>query len=464
MAQLSLERTDSLLAGTGFSAPLPYRRNPLNFEIIYNYPPANHVPVWQDQTAAPAFTGAAPRGIYVHIPFCTATCTYCHYTRKRLDAPEEADRYVKALGKEAVLWRNACGGASQPLEILTVFVGGGTPTILSAKQIEVVTSLLRETFGASKLQEYTWEASPETIVGEDAAKLAVLHAASVNRLSIGVQTFDERLLQICGRNHSPAQIHEAYERAREAGFDNINLDLIYALPTQTYADWKQTLDLSVEMAPQSISIHQLRLKAGTSMYNAYAADSGAIPDEKSRLRMLAMAHLLLGDAGYVPIECELFVKDHRYDHQHQMDKWVRFHDLIGIGPAAYGYLADTTYFNYLSSKDYYAAIEAGRLPIWRAEKLPKDVRKARALVLGLMFYRGLDKAWYEQAFGEPVEATYEALLTRLAHEGLIETVDDHIQLTLKGSFYSPEVRKEFYLPQHRGGPGPFGSYFEDFAF
>lgn len=460
----TIDLADGLLAHAGLATRPPYTRDPLNFEIIYNYPPANHVPVWQDKTATPDFTGAAPRGLYVHIPFCTATCTYCHYTRKLLETPEEADRYVQALGREALLWGEVCGGASRPFDILTLFVGGGTPTILSAKQIETVTSLLREAFNVSQPQEYTWESSPETIVGEDAAKLKVLHDASVNRLSIGVQTFEERLLQVCGRNHSPVQVREAFRRAREIGFENINLDLIYALPTQTYADWRRTLDRTVEMAPESISIHQLRLKAGTPMYDAYAAVPGAIPGEQSRLRMLAMAHLLLGDAGYVPIECELFVKDHRYDHQHQMDKWVRFYDLIGIGAAAYGYLADTTYFNYLHANDYYAAIQSRRLPIWRAGKLSKDVRKARALVLGLMFYQGLDKAWYEEAFGEPVEATYGALLTRLTTEGWVETKDEHICLTTKGWFYSPEVRKEFYLPQHRGGPGPFGSYFPDFAF
>jgi oxygen-independent coproporphyrinogen-3 oxidase len=443
-----------------------FRRNPLDFEIIYNYPPANHTPIVTGD-ALPCFSKGTPTGIYIHIPFCTNTCSYCHYTRKKLDSFHEADEYVDAVRIEMQKWRRSID-ARFGEDIRTIFVGGGTPTILTEKQIIAITDALYKVYQIEdpfRLEEYTWEASPETIIEQNSGKLKILLDVGVNRLSIGVQAFDDRLLAVCERSHSNTQAKKALEEARNKGFSNINIDLIYGLPEQSISDWVESLEETIRQSPESISVHQLRIKSHTPMHERLISAPAQFPSEKTCFRMAALAHVFSGENGYVALENDIFVKHpSKHDHKHQKDKWVRFQNLLGIGAAAYGYLNDISYFNFLTKKDYLQAINSDRLPVWRAKSLSLEEKKARALVLGLTFYEGLSKELYRKNFNEKVEETYGDLLVRLIQDGLIEVNDHYIRLTKKGGFFSPEIRREFYLQEHLKGPGSFGSYFPRFNF
>jgi oxygen-independent coproporphyrinogen III oxidase len=445
---------------------LVFERNPLDFEIIYNYPPANHTPIVLANNL-PNFSKGKPTGIYIHIPFCTKTCSYCHYTRKDLESINEIDEYVSALKLEMENWHHTIDDQIGK-DIKTIFVGGGTPTILTEKQIVTVTDAINNIYeipNSHKLGEYTWEASPETIIGENIGKLKILLEAGVNRLSLGMQAFDDRLLTICERSHSKSQAIKSFEIARSIGFSNINIDLIYSLPEQSISDWAATIRETINLSPESISIHQLRIKQNTPMYDRLLNDLSRFPTQEICFDMLGLAHDLLDNAGYVAIENDLFVKDlKKHDHRHQKNKWVRFEDILGIGAGAYGYLDEITYFNYLTRKQYYDAIKRGQLPVWRAKTLTLREQKARMMILGLTFYEGVSKELYRIKFRENVEDNYCKLLDRLKDDGLIEVTDKQIRLTKKGGFFSPEIRKEFYLKEHQDGPGPFGSYFPNFGF
>ena len=336
--------------------------------------------------------------------------------------------------------------------------------VMSTHQIERLAKGLASTFGitdVSRLREYTWEASPETFLGNQAEKLHALHELGVNRLSIGIQSFEPHLLELCERKHTSEQAEEAYQLARNAGFSNINMDFIYGLPTQTLQDWANTLEKITRLRPQSVSIHQLRVKSGTRIYDEFL---GHLPGDDVRMTMLAMAHIVLKDSGYAAIDIDTFILAPENDHQHQKDKWVRFNDLLGIGPAAYGFLDNTTYFNYLHESGYHLAIDGERLPIWRAKKLTLAEQKERTLVMGLAFYEGVSKKVYESMFNEAIDVTFGPLVSLLESERLIETVGDSIHLTMKGGFFSPEVRGLFFLSGDSGADRHSGSYFRDFAY
>lgn len=445
---------------------LCYNRDPLNFEIIYNYPPANYIPIIEKNNL-PCFGNISPTGVYVHIPFCTNTCSYCHYTRKHLESVTEIDKYIAAIKLEMAIWRNMVDINSSKC-FKTIFVGGGTPTILTEKHLIDITNYINDLFfkqDFSNLEEYTWEASPETIVGIYEDKLKILIDAGVNRLSIGVQSFDDQLLRVCERSHSNNQSIKAVEAARNAGFSNINIDLIFGLPEQSILNWITTLNKTINLSPESISIHQLRIKQNTPMFEILLKDATIFPNQKFCFDMLQLAHELFSEAGYIAIENDVFVKNiYKYDHKHQKNKWVKFEDLLGIGAGAYGYINDITYFNHLTKNKYYESIKSNQLPIWRSKRLTLHEKKARVMVLGLTFYEGISKEFYRYNFNENIEESYGELLDILKHAGLIEITDQHVRLTKKGGGVSPEIRKEFYLKEHYNGPGAFGSYFQKFNF
>lgn len=458
--------TNSFTNCSSSTVHLPYNRDPLNFEIIYNYPPANHIPL-VDINSFPNFGNISPTGIYIHIPFCSNTCSYCHYTRKKLENFNEIDNYIEAIQIEIQNWHKLIAIESEKY-IKTIFLGGGTPTILTKNQIIKLISYINKFFlthNLNKLEEFTWEASPETIIGINKEKLKILFDSGVNRLSIGVQSFNDRLLRLCERSHTKDQAVVAFETARNAGFININIDIIFGIPNQSISDWIATINDTISLSPESVTIHQLRIKQNTPIFEKLSKTSLKFLNQKNCFDMLQLAHKLFSEAGYIAIENDVFVKntlDHY--HKHQKNKWVKFEDLLGIGASAYGYLNNISYFNYLTKKQYYESIKSGQLPIWRSKLLTLQERKARSMVLGLTFYEGISKEFYRINFNENIEESYSELLNKLINNGLIEITDQHIRLTQKGGWISPEIRKEFYLKEHRNGPGTFGSYFQDFKF
>ncbi len=313
---LILERAKQFIVENGLdSLPVWLRRDLEQFEIVYNYPLANDVRVLPLNSGLPSFKRANPTGIYVHVPFCAGTCSYCHYTRTELLSLLQIDSFLDSLLMEMALWSKVLPEGFGK-RIQTVFIGRGTPTVISSRQIERLAKALVQTFGitdVSRLREYTWEASPETLLESRVEKLHAMRGLGVNRLSMGVQSFEPRLIELCGRKHTAEQAEEAYQLARNAGFSNINMDFIYGLPSQTLQDWANTLETIARLRPQSVSIHQLRVKPGTGIYNEYRR---RLPGDDVRITMLAMAHVVLTDSGYIAIDNDAFVLAPEYDHQH----------------------------------------------------------------------------------------------------------------------------------------------------
>ena len=358
-----------------------------------------------------------PLALYIHVPFCASKCAYCDFASF---PGREGDwaRYFKALWGEIDAWRPRLSG----YQAVTAFFGGGTPTLVPAECIAGTLERLRDAVSFAKGAEITVEGNPGTLTPE---KLAACRRAGVNRLSLGAQSFDDALLASLGRAHTSAQIGEAVAMAREAGFDNINLDLMYALPGQDMARWKASLDAAVALGAAHISAYSLIVEEGTPMARRVAAGEAALPDDDAVNAMQREAVARLARAGYGRYEISNYARPGR-ECRHNMAYWTRG-EYLGLGCAAHSLLGDRRFHNPEGLDDYLAGGRA-----LDAQKLTRRDAMEETLMLSTRTARGLDTAAWARAFGAPFEKGRENALRRLAEGGLIEMNDGFMRLTLRG--------------------------------
>ena len=363
------------------------------------------------------FTPHSPLSLYIHVPFCAAKCAYCDFASY---PGREADwaRYFDALWAEMAGWQGRLDGR----EVVTAFIGGGTPTLVPAEYIAQTLDHARRLAPFAGDAEITIEGNPGTLTPR---KLAVCRAAGVNRLSLGAQSFDDGLLRSLGRIHTAAQIGEAVEMARAAGFDNINLDLMYALPGQTAQQWRETLDAAVALDVEHISAYSLIVEDGTPMAARVASGAAALPDDDAVNAMQREAVARLARAGYARYEISNYARRGR-QCRHNLVYWNRG-DYLGLGCAAHS-LLDGVRFNNPASLD--AWLSGGRRE--NVQRLTPEDAAEETVMLSTRTARGLDLAAWEADFGRPFAAGREAALVRLEKGGFIEIQGGFLRLTLRG--------------------------------
>lgn len=380
--------------------------------------------------------GEQPLGLYVHVPFCVRKCTYCDFLSASA-TPATQQRYVAALKREIEVMASRPELIGRPF--VTLFVGGGTPTVLPPQDLADIVSLCLRSFnfdGApDAAPEVTVEANPGTIT---VAGLARLRAAGANRLSLGVQSFDRQLLGTLGRIHTPAGACAAVAAARAAGFDNVNLDLMFGLPGQSLAQWAATLDLAVDLAPEHISAYSLIVEAGTPLRDRIVGGQLDLPDEATEAEMYDVVIERLGHAGYRHYEISNFAKPGR-QARHNLIYWHN-EDYLGLGLGAWSYLprpgggrvrdADTRDLD-----AYCTALERGQLPP-RCDAEPPDRRDemVETVIMGLRLTDGLDLARFSQRFAVGLDDAFPGVRARLEAQGLVTIVDHHLRLTQRGLF------------------------------
>ena len=361
-----------------------------------------------------------PLSIYIHIPFCIRKCAYCDFASWPC---READfgRYFDALNGEIARWSGDTehGRLRERFSIETIFIGGGTPTAPPAEYIADVLRRCGEIAPVAPDAEITLEGNPGTLTPE---KLETYRRAGVNRLSLGAQSFDDALLRSLGRIHTAAQIGEAVAMARAAGFDNLNLDLMYGLPGQTMARWLDTLDAATALAPQHLSAYSLIVEPGTPM--AERVDSGAavVPDDDAVNAMQRAAIDRLAEAGYRRYEISNYARP-GFESRHNLTYWLRG-DYLGLGCAAHSMLDDTRFHNPATLEAYLR-----REGPEEVERLNRLDRMEETLMLSTRLTRGLDLKRWRRDFGADLAGPG---LDRLAQAGLISIVDDHLRLTRRG--------------------------------
>jgi oxygen-independent coproporphyrinogen-3 oxidase len=377
--------------------------------------------------AVPAPSGDGRAGLYVHIPFCRTKCVYCDFNcyagQNHLIAP-----YVDALARELELYGEAGWHA------VTLYLGGGTPSLLEPPQVARVVGVAREMLRLPQDAEVTLEANPGT-VGEE--YFAALLGAGVGRLSLGVQSFLPADLKRLARHHTAEEAREAFAAARRAGFDDISLDLIYGLPEQGVAGWERNVREALELGPEHVSLYGLVVEEGTPLARLVARGKVAPPDDDLMADMYERAHDLLVAAGLRRYEVSNWATPGR-ESRHNLVYW-RNHPYVGAGAGAHGYLSGARYSNELLPARYIGTLAEARVSIVESEPIGPELERAETLILGLRLDEGVSAGAFEARHGQDPRRLYGAVLAEMEGAGLLEWRGDRLVLTESGKLLSNEV-------------------------
>ena len=353
-------------------------------------------------------------GLYVHVPFCRAKCPYCDFYST--PALSLVDDWLRAVQKEAALYKDRFP------EFDSLYFGGGTPTVLSDDLFADLIAFLRGLFTFAEDTEITVEANPEDVSPE---KLEALKCCGVNRLSIGVQSFNDEELTFLKRRHSARQAQTAVGLARSAGFANIGIDLIYLIPGQTEESWINSMERAVGFQPAHLSCYQMTFEEGTPFGRMKAEDKVTVPDEETERRFFLLTSHLLQDHGYIHYEVSNFAHDDASSSRHNSKYW-RHVPYLGLGPAAHSFDGATRWWNHRSVKQYCRALDDDSRPIEGSEVLTDEQLRLEKLYLGL---RTCDGISLKDACPGPMRKT---TLSSLEHSGLIRLDNGRIFPTLEG--------------------------------
>ncbi|MEI6305967.1 MAG: radical SAM family heme chaperone HemW [Deltaproteobacteria bacterium] len=375
--------------------------------------------------------------LYFHIPFCRSKCPYCAFNSRETNS--ELDSYVDLLLQELRLAAEDFLPAS-PLE--SIYFGGGTPSLLHPEQIALLIELAGTAFDLTQSAEITLEANPGTVTPE---LLAGFRAAGVNRLSIGVQSFRDDMLATLGRIHTSAQALIVFTGARLAGFDNIGIDLIHALPGQTLEMWRHDLEQAILLAPEHISVYGLTIEDGTPFAERYQVESPLLADQDLAAAMFEMADSLLCANGYEHYEIANYARP-GCRSQHNSGYWQRY-GYLGLGAGAHSLLLDKGYgirfFNAGDMDVYSDSIALGVLPHQEVTTLNRADAMSEFMFLGLRMSYGVDFKSFEQQFGESPAMLYSSEFSDLAKMGLIVLDSGRARLTCRGMMLSNQVFVHF---------------------
>jgi oxygen-independent coproporphyrinogen-3 oxidase len=336
-------------------------------------------------------TEPAPAGIYVHVPFCLTRCGYCDFNAYAgLD--DLQPRYLAALEAEATL--SGPGWAGTP--VVSVFLGGGTPTTMRPGDLAGLLRHLRSCFEVAGDAEVSIEANPDTV---DEASLGALLEIGYDRLSIGAQSFDPAVLASLERVHQPDSVRAAMAAARDAGYVNVNLDLIYGAEGERLESWERTLREAIALAPEHVSAYALTIEPSTPLGRAVASGRTPSPDPDLQAEMFMLACDLLREAGYGHYEVSNWARP-GYECRHNLGYWER-RPYAGLGAGAHAYRDDVRWWNVRPPEQYLSMVEAGELPIGGSESLDPSDAYLEEVFLKLRILEGVPASWFEEQRYEP---------------------------------------------------------------
>jgi oxygen-independent coproporphyrinogen-3 oxidase len=369
-------------------------------------------------------------GLYIHIPFCAAICNYCNFNRGLFEGGLK-DRYVDALIAEV---RRAARKEAAD----TIYFGGGTPSLLEPFEVERIIEAARDSFAVAPDAEVTLEANPETVTVD---RLAGYRASGVNRVSFGVQSFRDEELRRLSRMHGAARARSAYREAREAGFDNVSLDLMMWLPAQRVDEWLESVDSAIALAPEHLSLYMLEVYPNAPLKDDMArAQWSQAPDEDVAAMYLAAMDRLDG-AGYRQYEISNVARPGR-ESRHNLKYWTDG-EWLGFGCGAHSTRGGVRWKNLSATDDYVACINAGQPAAVDLRRLTADEQLGDALFTGLRLNEGIDVRGIGRRYGVDVLRQYGAELDRFVDAGLLAAADGRLRLTRRGMLLAHEVMAVF---------------------
>jgi len=376
----------------------------------------------------------SPLHLYVHIPFCVHKCPYCDFNSHVRQAPPWST-YQQALLRELSYWSMQPQYTDRPIQ--TIFFGGGTPSLAPPSLIRATVETAKRLFTLKPDTEITLEANPGTA---EAEHFADYHQAGINRLSIGVQSFNDKELKWLERIHSGREAIAAYDMARNAGFEQINLDLMYGLPDQTIDTWMRHLGQAISLVPEHVSCYQLTVEPHTQLAVRHQQASFPLPDEDLSLNFLIQTRTQLASAGYHAYEISNFSKSGM--HCRHNDGYWQYHDYLGIGAGAAGKWdmceGDTTdagivrYSNTRSPETYIKSVPETEHAINSREQLSAMQAAAESIWLGLRRADGISREWFKTRFGANPEILFGDALSPWQKNGCLNVTSERLNLTKKG--------------------------------
>ena len=372
-------------------------------------------------------------GLYLHIPYCLHKCGYCDFN-SHPENQVESVHYVEALLKEIKFYSTTLKSYNVP----TVFMGGGTPTILPPSQLKKILDTVRQSFNLTPDCEITIEANPATIKLET---LQEIHAAGYNRISIGVQSFDEKELQLLERVHNEEEIHSTVHRARSANFENLSMDLMFALPDQSIEKWQSHLKQATAKNPDHLSTYNLTIEPATAFFKLQEKGKLCLPHEDIQLEMYETTIQVLEDAGYSQYEISNFSKP-GMESQHNINYWNNG-EYLGVGAGASSYLNGERSKNINLPSIYIREIETKASAIHTREHLEPLQAMGETLMLGLRLLKGVSIDVFENRFQVSFQKVYGKVVESLLNQELITLNENRIALSRKGLFLADSVILKF---------------------
>lgn len=371
--------------------------------------------------------------LYFHVPFCTHKCAYCHFYVIPDKEPFKI-KYLEALKLEWFHWREIL--LKNPSTISSIYFGGGTPSLLGPKPIGEIIEWVNSSFAFKEDIEITLEANPENI---SLQLMKEYKNAGINRVSIGVQTFDSNLLHALDRRHSASKATEAVEVTFEAGIENISIDLMYDLPGQTLDLWKKTLLTARALPISHLSLYNLTIEPHTVFFKNQEWIRKQIPDPETSLEMYQLAVLLLEEGGLKQYEISAFSRENKISY-HNIGYWTG-RPFIGLGPSAFSYWEDKRFKNVANLNRYYKALQEGLSPIDFEEELSHENKVKELLAIHLRLKSGVNLAQFQKKQG-PLSKETQHELEKLKNNGFIIHEGDSIFLSSKGILFYDTVASE----------------------
>jgi oxygen-independent coproporphyrinogen-3 oxidase len=399
-------------------------------------------------------SGPDELAFYLHVPFCKDICPYCPFNKYSL-REERKNAFVDGILKEIGIIADKM--SERGTRVMSGYFGGGTPTALATADLTRIIRACFEQFDIAAGAEITVEANPDTI---DVEKLQAIRAAGVNRISFGVQSFDDRFLNVLGRTHTGEGAYRAVAAARQAGFDNIAIDLMYRVPGQSTDDWARDLRTAVDLGVSHISTYCLFLDPGTRLYNQTLAGSVAgYPDEDTEWAMYDCTQEILGGAGFLHYTINDFSQPGRMSEHHLVNWQAPQRSYLGMGPGAFGHLEKAggglIYCTIHSLQEYVAALQQGELPVRLGQDFGLAEQQARYMVLGLRCLE-VKKRPFRELFHVEMDDAFGPAIRKLSGLGLLTDDEEKVRMTGLGRHFASNVLKAFYTTPNHRMPQPIG--------
>ncbi len=387
-------------------------------------------------------------GLYLHVPFCETKCPYCDFNTYS-GIEDQIPGYVRAVESELRGWGDLL---SHP-PVRTIFLGGGTPSYLPADDIEGILATVQQSYQVDDRAEITMECNPGDVTPERAASWI---RSGVNRVSMGAQSFDDGLLKLLGRRHTADEARSAFQTLREAGFLNQSLDLMYGLPHQSLEQWTESLDATLELDPNHVSLYGLQIEKGTPLQVDVAAGRYPVPDDDLAADMYEEAQDRLAANGFAQYEISNWTKP-GMESRHNLIYWLN-EPYLGVGPGAHSWLAGQRFANLKSPRRYVAVVgedyEPGGADPVAAMRMPRGpvehvdvttpaIDVAETMMMGMRLNDGVALSRFEQRFGASLGDVFPIEINRLLEIGLVEVTDHALRLTERGRLLGNEVFAEF---------------------